>query len=99
MARIILVSNRLSVSVQRRKGRLELAQSMGGLATGLSSLEGARQKLWIGWSGLASEEQLPDESRELENELRDHYNSIPVSLCTEDLNRFYGAFQSGIGSK
>jgi len=96
MARIILVSNRLSVSVQRRKGRLEFAQSMGGLATGLSSLEGDREKLWIGWSGLPSEEQLPDESRELENELRDHYNSIPVSLCTEDLNRFYFGFCNNV---
>ncbi|MBN1834987.1 MAG: bifunctional alpha,alpha-trehalose-phosphate synthase (UDP-forming)/trehalose-phosphatase [Spirochaetales bacterium] len=96
MGKIILVSNRLSVSVHRRKGRLEFDQSMGGLATGLSSLEGAREKLWIGWSGLASEEQLPDEGRELENELRAHYDSIPVSLCTEELNRFYFGFCNNV---
>jgi len=39
MANIILVSNRLSVSVEKRKSKLEFRPSMGGLATGLSSLE------------------------------------------------------------
>jgi trehalose 6-phosphate synthase/phosphatase len=96
MAKIILVSNRLSVSVQRRKGRLEFAQSMGGLATGLSCLEAGQQKLWIGWSGLAAEELLPDESRELDNELRSRYDAIPISLTTDDLNRFYFGFCNNV---
>jgi trehalose 6-phosphate synthase/phosphatase len=96
MGRIILVSNRLGVSVQRRKGRLELDQSMGGLATGLSSFAAGQEKLWIGWSGLAADELAPDESRALEEELRIRYGSLSVSLSSEELNSFYFGFCNNV---
>ena len=96
MERIILVSNRLAVSVQRRKGRLELAQSMGGLATGLSCLESTREKLWIGWSGLSAEELSAEEQRELAEELRKDHQSVPVALSTEELSSFYFGFCNNV---
>jgi len=50
--RLLVVSNRLPVSVVRRDGRIHYESSSGGLATALSSLGGFARQVWTGWSGL-----------------------------------------------
>ena len=52
MGRLLIVSNRLPVTVHRRRGQLQFEQSAGGLATGLSSFYRAYDALWIGWPGI-----------------------------------------------
>jgi trehalose 6-phosphate synthase/phosphatase len=96
MKRLILVSNRLSVSVDKKRGKLELKPSMGGLATGLSSLDQTEQMLWIGWPGLPADELSEDEKREIVPTLRDEYNSIPVNLSREQLKSFYYGFCNNV---
>ena len=96
MANLILVSNRLSVSVERKKGKLEFKPSMGGLATGLSSLEHQDRLLWIGWPGVPADE-LPDEDRgAISPILRQRHNSIPVDLTREELRSFYYGFCNNV---
>jgi trehalose 6-phosphate synthase/phosphatase len=96
MSNLILVSNRLSVSVEKKKGKLEFKPSMGGLATGLSSLEQTEKQLWIGWPGIPTEELSEDEKREIPPILREKYNSIPVELTQEDLKTFYYGFCNNV---
>ena len=52
MGRIILVSNRLPVTVrQGRRGAQELSVSSGGLVAGLNPLHERRNGIWIGHPG------------------------------------------------
>jgi len=96
MANLILVSNRLSVSVEKKKGKLEFKASMGGLATGLSSLDQKDEMLWIGWPGLPADELAREDTREMVPILREKYNSIPVDLNREQLKSFYYGFCNNI---
>ncbi len=96
MANLILVSNRLSVSVEQKKLKLEFKPSMGGLATGLSSLESKDELLWIGWPGLAADDLTRDDSREITTILKRDYNSVPVELTREDLKTFYYGFCNNV---
>ncbi|MFP4385447.1 MAG: bifunctional alpha,alpha-trehalose-phosphate synthase (UDP-forming)/trehalose-phosphatase [Spirochaetia bacterium] len=97
MEKIILVSNRLSVSVHRNEeGKLLFQQSMGGLATGLSSLLEQQESRWVGWSGLPEESFSPQEKETVEEKLRSEYHSIPVSLSGEELDSFYYGFCNNI---
>ena len=59
MSRLIIVSNRLPVSVMLDGDSFTLQQSLGGLATGLTSIRQKRDVLWFGWPGI-SKETIPD---------------------------------------
>ncbi len=49
--RILIVSNRLPVTVQRNDDTVRLFPSNGGLASGLRGIHSKASGLWIGWSG------------------------------------------------
>lgn len=56
MARLIIISNRLPVSVVRNGESFDFKSSVGGLATGLSSIgQSTYETIWIGWPGIANE--------------------------------------------
>ncbi|MBN2551377.1 MAG: bifunctional alpha,alpha-trehalose-phosphate synthase (UDP-forming)/trehalose-phosphatase [Spirochaetales bacterium] len=96
MANLILVSNRLSVSVEKKKGKLEFKPSMGGLATGLSSLDQKESLLWIGWPGLPAEELREEDGESIAPTLREKHGSIPVDLTREQLRSFYYGFCNNV---
>jgi len=84
--RIILVSNRLPVTVQFKGQEMTLGQSGGGLATGLKGARSRRGSLWIGWPG-----ELPSGSQvraELEHELSKQ-SLHPVYLNRAEQKGFY----------
>ncbi len=96
MGKTILVSNRLSTSVKMEDGTPAFTPSVGGLATGLSSLHAKENSLWIGWSGIAEDDISPELSQEIEQILRKDHKSVPVPLTHEDLDRFYFGFCNNI---
>ena len=51
MARYLIVSNRLPVTVVTEGDSFELKPSVGGLATAMAGLGGEGGRLWIGWPG------------------------------------------------
>lgn len=51
MTRLVIVSNRLPVTIQKKGDEYVSSVSSGGLATGLSALPDAIEKIWIGWPG------------------------------------------------
>ena len=52
MGRVMIVSNRLPVSVSREDGALRITRSAGGLATGLAGVHSRSGGLWLGWPGV-----------------------------------------------
>jgi len=47
MGRLLIISNRLPVSVTKRADKLSFQPSVGGLATGLASFRDSHQSQWI----------------------------------------------------
>jgi len=91
MAKTIIISNRLPVSVLRNEGGITFTSSAGGLATGLGSIYKKGDNLWIGWPGIYIEDQKEEEYivHELEKE-----NMRPVFLTKEDIEYFYEGFSN-----
>ena len=93
--RIILVSNRLSVSVKRTgPGEFDFQPSIGGLATGLSSLRNDAGLIWVGWSGIPEDRLERGESRELRKRLMSEYGAHAVPLTAEQLKSYYHGFSN-----
>ena len=89
----IFVSNRLAVCVDRGPEGLTFTPSVGGLATGLSSVStGPRPPLWVGWSGLAEEELSAEEQDQVRRELRANHAAVAVPLSRRHLELFYSGF-------
>jgi len=91
MARIIIVSNRLPVTIDRKEGQLIYYPSAGGLATGLNSLDKSIEKLWIGWPGKAVEDGYERDTISLQFQQDDMY---PVFLSQNDVELFYEGFSN-----
>lgn len=92
--RLIVVSNRLPVSIKKTVHGLRVERSSGGLAT---ALEGAWQDqpgVWIGWTGTAQDE-LVDQLLERASRRRS-YALQGVVLTTEEIEKFYAGFTNEI---
>jgi trehalose 6-phosphate synthase/phosphatase len=94
MRRLIIVSNRLPISISRTDGKLTVEPSSGGLATGVRRVHEHSGGMWIGWPGhseaLAAAEQATLEERY--RELR----VAPVPLSAEEVENYYEGFCNGV---
>jgi trehalose 6-phosphate synthase/phosphatase len=95
-SRLVIVSNRLSASVAKEKGGLSFKSSVGGLATGLSSVSQKQDMLWIGWSGMVSEELNVVDAWRVRRRLRSDYQSVSVKLKRQDLHDYYNGFCNNV---
>jgi trehalose 6-phosphate synthase/phosphatase len=95
MAQVIIVSNRLPVSVKKVDGVLEFSESIGGLATGLSAYLRGRRNKWIGWPGIASDELTEDDKKAIIAELAKQ-DCYPVFLTQKQLDDFYSNYSNRI---
>jgi trehalose 6-phosphate synthase/phosphatase len=91
---VVIVSNRLPVSVKKKNGRLVLSRSLGGLATGLASYVTPRQdNIWIGWPGIASEELTDNDKQILATRLA-RRGYVPVFLTRKQISEFYDGYSN-----
>jgi trehalose 6-phosphate synthase len=90
--RILLVSNRLPITIKRSDdGNYAFSMSSGGLVTGLSGLSKTTTFQWYGWPGL----EVPDtEAAPLVKRLKDEYGAVPVFVEDELADRHYNGFSS-----
>lgn len=95
MPHVLIASNRLPVTVKKVNGRLRFETSMGGVATGLSSLIKARQNRWIGWPGIASDDLSAKERQKIISEL-DKRNCVPVFLTAKQVEDFYNGYSNSL---
>lgn len=90
--RVLIVSNRLPVSVTSKNGIMEITPSVGGLATGLSSFHHDNNGLWVGWPGMNPGNK--PEKTELETRLKEEFHCHPVYLSDTDLKKYYYGFSN-----
>jgi trehalose 6-phosphate synthase/phosphatase len=90
MKRILVISNRLPLTVTKRENRIRFNPSVGGLATGLSSLSKTYQNIWFGWPGIAAERIKDEKTRIKKKLMRD--NCFPVFIRQYDLENYYYGF-------
>lgn len=95
MARVIIASNRLPVSVKKVDGKLEFSQSTGGVATGLASYANNPNNAWIGWPGIATDELTSAEKKQISRELAKH-NCLPVFMTQKQVDDFYNGYSNSI---
>src|SRR5688572_19628646 len=94
MARLIMVSNRLPVTVTRGPESTLVAPSAGGLASGLRGVHQWEENVWIGWPGLI-EDVTDAEWPLIEARLRE-LRTVPVPLSARDVARFYEGYANGL---
>jgi trehalose 6-phosphate synthase/phosphatase len=92
MRRLLIVSNRLPISIERRRGKLSFQPSMGGLATGLGSFYKSYNSLWIGWPGITINKKDGDEQEVLAKQLQTEFNCQPVFLSQGEVDNYYHGF-------
>ncbi len=90
--RLVVISNRLPVSVEERKGRLTFHPSPGGLAASLSLIYKKRNSLWIGWPGGAIDKK--GEKWVKKKLLKS--NCWPVFLSHQEIEDYYRGFSNRI---
>ncbi len=94
MSKLILVANRLPVTVEKTENGLIYKQSVGGLATGMSSLSAKFDCYWIGFPGITSESVNEKEMKEITQVLKTKYQCIPVFLSNTDVSEYYEGFSN-----
>lgn len=93
MNRILVISNRLPVTVKRTDHKIKIDQSSGGLVTGLQSLHKSHEVLWVGWPGISSS-KVKNIHKELGNKLAEKY-LYPIYLSDVDIQYYYNGFCNG----
>jgi trehalose 6-phosphate synthase/phosphatase len=92
VSRLLLVSNRLPLTAERKRGKLTLKPSAGGLATGLHSVHDPGNGLWFGWSGLYDRAAgFTPESDEWKRR-----GCVPVPLSRIEVRDYYEAYGNGV---
>lgn len=85
--RLVVVSNRLPVSVQQSEGGLRLQPSCGGLVTALRPVLKGSGGYWVGWTGTDAE---PGITNLLDEHSRKNgYSLVPVFLTAAETADFY----------
>ncbi len=93
MGRLIIVSNRLPVTIDRADGELIYFPSAGGLATGLNSLDASWERKWVGWPGKAIRDEWEQEAVRTDLSAS---GLVPVFLTSKDIKDFYGGFSNKV---
>ncbi len=91
MAKLVIVSNRLPVSIAKRKGGICLQTSAGGLATGVGSFYKSYDSIWVGWPGLTVRRSHAEEKERVCHALAAE-RCHPVFLSEYDVRQYYGGF-------
>jgi trehalose 6-phosphate synthase/phosphatase len=91
MSRLLVISNRLGLSVTKQRNSLQFARSVGGLATGVASLSTSYEFAWIGWPGITSEKLTEEDKVEATRRLTEE-NCHPIFLSKKQVQNYYEGF-------
>lgn len=89
--RFLIVSNRLPITIEKRKDSLRFQYSAGGLTTGLDLFHKTHNSIWIGWCGL-SDKTDGRIKNEIKKKLISDFNSHPLFLSKTDIEMYYHGF-------
>lgn len=88
---LIVVSNRLPLSIKKENGKITTTMSSGGLVTALSGLAAKVDFTWLGWPAITFPD--PEEQRAAEASLREK-GALGIFLDAELADAHYNAFSS-----
>jgi trehalose 6-phosphate synthase/phosphatase len=94
MPRLLLVSNRLPVTVKAEKDHVSVVRSAGGLATGLSGPHERSGGVWIGWPGDVS--RLSNAQRSQVEAQLSELRCVPLYLSSSEVSRFYEGYSNRV---
>jgi trehalose 6-phosphate synthase/phosphatase len=94
MSRLLIVSNRLPVTVKTENGEVVVSRSAGGLATAMRGPHESGDSLWIGWPGDVG--KVTPEQRAAIDERLASLRTVPVHLSPQELARYYDGFSNGV---
>ncbi|XXT25183.1 bifunctional alpha,alpha-trehalose-phosphate synthase (UDP-forming)/trehalose-phosphatase [Sorangium sp. So ce429] len=94
MPRLLIVSNRLPISLRIDRGALCLTRSSGGLAAAMRGPHERMCALWIGWPGSVA--GLSPEQRQDADAALAGIRAVPVHLGAAEQSRFYDGFSNGV---
>ena len=95
MAQVLIVSNRLPITVKKLNGVLSYETSIGGLSSGLSGYVKGRMNMWIGWPGIASDDLTDaDQTAIIAHLAKQHCK--PVFLTQRQIDDFYAGYSNGL---
>ncbi len=94
MGRLIIVSNRLPITVTGSGDGIEVSPSAGGLATGLGAVHAGSESLWTGWSGLDANAS-PVARRSLQTQLTSR-RLVEVPLSSDEVSVYYEHIANGV---
>src|SRR5689334_16718188 len=94
MPRLLIVANRLPITVSATEGGVEVQRSTGGLATGLMRPHEQSDGLWIGWSGVPADLDAEQQAA-LDRELA-AMRLVAVPLSADLVSRFYEGYSNGV---
>ena len=93
-ARLLIVSNRLPVTVRVEGGRPTVRRSVGGLTTGLRGPHERSGGLWIGWPG-SLDGLDPDARSDVDRQLAE-LRTVPIQLSAQEVAVFYERISNGV---
>ena len=94
MRRLVLVSNRLPITVRSEHGRATVARSTGGLASALRAPHELSGGVWVGWPGDVS--RLSPDDRAQTDVAIGALNCVPVHLTASEIAHYYDGFSNGV---
>ncbi len=93
MGKLLIISNRLPISIIKRENEMRVQPSVGGLATGLRSFYKKHNCMWVGWPGLSSEKIKKETKDEITEKLANE-DCFPVFLSKRDVEDYYYGFSN-----
>ncbi|MBK5254068.1 MAG: bifunctional alpha,alpha-trehalose-phosphate synthase (UDP-forming)/trehalose-phosphatase [Peptostreptococcaceae bacterium] len=92
MSKMILISNRLPVTIKKDSQGFEYESSVGGLATGLKSYHEHTNSIWVGWPGITNESLSSEETIDIRQVLDKQFKCLPVFMSELEIEEFYYGF-------
>lgn len=92
MSKMIIISNRLPITVNKRQNGFEYNWSIGGLATGLKGYHIRSDSIWVGWPGINDGDISRKQKTTMQQELENYYRCITVSLSKKEFEQYYNGF-------
>ena len=93
MAKTIIVSNRLPLTIESGPDGVRIKRSAGGLATAIASCEAIASSIWIGWPGSTRGINAKDMAAVRQRLAEEH--AVPVELTDREVEGYYERFANG----
>lgn len=90
--KVIIVSNRLPVSIKKRNNKYDFEHTVGGLASGLDSFQRSSNSVWVGWPGTFYYKEDKRREQYIEDQLGKKFNYSPVFQSQTDAEKFYAGY-------